>query len=69
MTTKAIDSRLAKLEVKHKAPVTIHCVAIGDNPPTRPDGSICHQHHDLMVTLGGDNWIRFVTSNHEGNDD
>ena len=53
MTTKAIDSRLAKLEVKHKAPVTIHCVAIGDNPPTRPDGSECHLHHAKVIMLGG----------------
>ena len=53
MTTKAIDSRLAKLEVKHKAPVTIHCVAIGDNPPTRPDGSECTAPHDKVIILGG----------------
>ena len=29
-------------------------------PSLRPDGSECHQHHDLMVTLGGESWLRFV---------
>ncbi len=69
--TKTIDARLKQLEAKRQPPATrIHCVAIGDNPPLRPDGSECHQHHDLMVTLGGaGNWIRFVVGNHEGNDD
>ena len=66
--TKQLDARLSKLEVKHKPPVTVHCVAIGDNPPLKADGSVCHQHHDLMVTLGGaGNWIRFVVGDaHDG---
>ena len=59
---KTLDSRLAKLEVKRAGPaVVVHCCAIGDNPPTRPDGSVCHQHHAKLFELGGDNWIRFVT--------
>ena len=59
---KTLDSRLAKLEVKRAGPaVVVHCCAIGDNPPMRPDGSICHQHHAKLFELGGDNWIRFVT--------
>ena len=60
MATKAIDKRLSLLEVKRKAPVTIHCVAIGDGPALRPDGSTCTVHHDKLLTLGGDHWIRFV---------
>ena len=59
---KATEKRLAALEVKRAGPaVVVHCVAIGDGPATRPDGSICHQHHDKLFELGGDNWIRFVT--------
>ena len=68
MATKTTEKRLAALEVKRKAPVTIHCVAIGDGPALRPDGSTCTVHHDLMVTLGGDHWIRFVTSKHDDKD-
>ena len=60
MNKTTIDARLAKLEVKRKPPVTVHCVAIGAGPALRPDGSECHQHHDLMVTLGGESWLRFV---------
>ena len=53
MTTKAIDSRLAKLEVKRKAPVTIHCCAIGDGPALKVDGSECTAPHDKVIILGG----------------
>ena len=57
-----INARLGKLEVKRTGPaVVVHCVAIGDGPATRPDGSICTVHHDKLFELGGDNWIRFVT--------
>ena len=59
---KTLDSRLAKLEVKRAGPaVTVHCVAIGDGPATRPDGSICTVHHDKLFEIGGTSWIRFVT--------
>ena len=57
---KAIDSRLAKLEAKRHAPVTICCVAIGDGPPMRADGSTCTAHHAKVFVLGG--WAN------EGND-
>ena len=51
---KATEKRLAALEVKRTVPaVTVHCCAIGDNPPTRPDGSICHQPHERVIVLGG----------------
>ena len=62
-----IDKRLSLLEAKRKPPVTVHCVAIGDGPALRPDGSTCTVHHDKLFTIGGENWIRFVVG--ESHDD
>ena len=54
MATKAIDKRLSLLEVKRRGPAnTIHCVAIGDGPALRPDGSTCTVHHDRVIVIGG----------------
>ena len=53
MNKTTIDARLAKLEVKRGPATRIHCVQVGDNPPSKVDGSECHLHHARVIVIGG----------------
>lgn len=63
MTKLSTTNRLARLEAARRGPgKRICCVAIGDGPQVKPDGSICTINHKAVFVLGGGDAVHVVWS-------